>query len=105
MTIREAARAEIQITTPQTSGSGMWELSTDRVSRAAFDNFWVMVDYLADRYDGGDPDDDAMSGNRLTPRKRPSAGARLLLLLRVSGEPPASSPPHRWPAVPEMARH
>ena len=51
MTIREAARAEIEIRTPETSRSGKWELSTGERDSTVYDNFWTMVDFLANKYD------------------------------------------------------
>jgi hypothetical protein len=46
----EAAHPEIQITTPLTSRSGRWELTTDGDGCSAYSGFWEMVDALAERY-------------------------------------------------------
>jgi hypothetical protein len=45
----EAAHPEIQITAPLASRSGKWELSTEG-STTAYEDFWTMIDELADRY-------------------------------------------------------
>lgn len=50
MTLREATCAEIEITTPLTSRSGKWELSTDGRSSGTYDDFWMMVDFLANKF-------------------------------------------------------
>jgi hypothetical protein len=50
VTLQEATRAEIEITTPQTSRSGKWELSTDGCSSGTYDDFWMMVDFLANKF-------------------------------------------------------
>jgi hypothetical protein len=41
---------EIKIRSPLTSRSGMWELIGDD-GTATYDDFWMMVDYLAVHYD------------------------------------------------------
>jgi hypothetical protein len=46
MTIREATDAEIQITTPLTSRSGCWEVSTAS-GTAFYDDFDLVVSFLA----------------------------------------------------------
>lgn len=49
---------EIAISSPLTSPSGRWELDIEG-GTTQYGNFWMMVDYLADRYDNDDdPDDD-----------------------------------------------
>jgi hypothetical protein len=50
MTIREATRAEIEITTPLTSRSGKWEISTGERDSTVYDDFWMMVDFLAAKF-------------------------------------------------------
>lgn len=45
------SQPEITITTPLTSRSGKWELSTGERDSTVYDNFWTMVDFLANRYD------------------------------------------------------
>jgi hypothetical protein len=45
----EAVHPEISITTPLTSRSGKWELVIDD-STAQWDDFWLMIDHLADRF-------------------------------------------------------
>lgn len=61
LAVREAigaAHPEIMIKSPLTSRSGRWELMIDN-GTTIYDNFWMMVDYLAERYDNepeGDED-------------------------------------------------
>jgi hypothetical protein len=54
---------EIMITTPQTSRSGMWELSTDGRSTAIYDDFWLMADYLAAKFADPSPEEDDDPGD------------------------------------------
>jgi hypothetical protein len=54
----EAAHPEIMIKSPLTSRSGRWELISDD-GTTLYDDFWMMVDYLAEHYDR-EPED---SGN------------------------------------------
>jgi hypothetical protein len=49
------SQPEITITTPLSSGSGRWELFVDGRSSGTYDDFWLMADHLAARFDV-DPD-------------------------------------------------
>jgi hypothetical protein len=49
---------EIMITTPLTSRSGVWELSTDGRSSATYEDFWMMADYLAAKFADPGPEED-----------------------------------------------
>jgi hypothetical protein len=54
----EAGHPEITIKSPLTSLSGNWELAIDG-DNTSFDDFWMLVDHLAARYDNdNEPDDD-----------------------------------------------
>lgn len=53
----EAGHPEIAIKSPLTSLSGRWELSTDG-GTTTYSNFWLMVDFLAGRYDNDEPGDE-----------------------------------------------
>ncbi|MGH3248189.1 MAG: hypothetical protein ACRDOI_18595 [Trebonia sp.] len=61
LAVREAIEAEhheIQIKSPLTSRSGKWELTLDGATTATYDDFWMMVDFLAARFDDIVPDAD-----------------------------------------------
>jgi len=51
----EAAHPEVEITTPLTSRSGLWELSTEG-SITTFSGVWAMLDFLAAQSGAADDD-------------------------------------------------
>ena len=47
----ETNPAEIVINPPLTSRSGLWELTTSGGGTTLYDDFWLMADFIAARYD------------------------------------------------------
>jgi hypothetical protein len=46
----EKQHPEIAISSPLTSLSGMWELAVEGGDTTAYSGFWLMVDYLSERF-------------------------------------------------------
>jgi hypothetical protein len=46
----EQQHPEISISSPLTSLSGMWELTIEGNDATSYADFWMMIDYISERY-------------------------------------------------------